>query len=49
VHIDQRLLLTMIASYHSNFIDGFGALSAFKGLMAVPSARLEHLRRLGVA
>jgi hypothetical protein len=32
-----------------NFIDGFGALIAFRDPMAVPSARVKHLRTLGVA
>lgn len=49
VHVDQRLLLTVIESYHGTFIDGYCALPAFKDPTAVPATRLNHLRTLGVA
>lgn len=49
VHVDQRLLLSVVESYHGNFIDGFGTLPAFRDPTAVPAARLEHVRTLGVA
>lgn len=49
VHVDQRLLLTVIESYHGNFIDGYCSLPAFQDRTAVPAARLHHIRTLGVA
>lgn len=49
MHVDQRLLLTVIESYHGNFIDGYGTLPAFRDETAVPAARLEHIRTLGTA
>jgi hypothetical protein len=49
VHVDQRLLLTVVESYHGNFIDGYCSLPAFQDRTAVPAARLDHLRTLGVA
>lgn len=49
VHVDQRLLLTVVESYHGNFIDGYCSLPAFSDQTAVPSPRLNHIRTLGVA
>ncbi|EON67964.1 hypothetical protein W97_07110 [Coniosporium apollinis CBS 100218] len=49
VHLDQRLLPTVVESFHGNFIDGFSALPAFRDITAVPAPRLDHLRTLGVA
>ncbi|KAJ9665651.1 hypothetical protein H2201_004343 [Coniosporium apollinis] len=49
VHVDQRLLLTVVESFHGNFIDGFSALPAFRDITAMPAPRLHHLRTLGVA
>ncbi|KAK4705333.1 hypothetical protein P7C70_g875, partial [Phenoliferia sp. Uapishka_3] len=49
-HIDQRLLLTTIESYHIED-DGFSPLPRldFRSPEAVPGPRLIHLRTLGVA
>lgn len=49
VHVDQRLLLSVVESYHGSFIDGFSALPAFRDPTAVPAPRLTHIRTLGVA
>lgn len=49
VHLDRRFLLTVVESFHGNFIDGFSVLPAFRDITAVPAPRLDHLRTLGVA
>lgn len=49
VHVDQRLLLTVVESYHGNFIDGYCSLPAFTDESAVPAAFMIHLRTLGTA